>query len=154
MWEESELILESKWWFLLLLLPPPCEFGGMKCMVDWCLLYPRQWRIWGGHIRRAPPHGPKFSWFHAVFRKFWKNRMLAPLPPPPRVGAPPTGNPGSAPARGKMNILNTHLRYGAWNPIQYPLEGNQRIIRRNKTHILNVVKINRCFIFPIQVTSL
>ena len=25
------------------------------------------------------PHGPKFSQFHAVFRKFWQNHMLAPL---------------------------------------------------------------------------
>ena len=25
----------------------------------------------------SPPHGPKFSQFHAVFRKFWQFRMLA-----------------------------------------------------------------------------
>ena len=32
-----------------------------------------------------PPYGPKFSQFHAVFRKIWHNRMLAPSH---RVGAP------------------------------------------------------------------
>ena len=30
------------------------------------------------------PYGPKFSQFHAVFRKIWQNHMLA---PPRRVGA-------------------------------------------------------------------
>ena len=29
---------------------------------------------WG----RPPPYGPKFSQFHAVFRKIWQNHMLAP----------------------------------------------------------------------------
>ena len=27
---------------------------------------------------RRPPYGPKFSQFHAVFRKMWQNHMLAP----------------------------------------------------------------------------
>ena len=27
---------------------------------------------------RPPPYGPKFSQFHAVFRKIWQNYMLAP----------------------------------------------------------------------------
>ena len=34
-----------------------------------------------------PPRGSKFFQFHAVFGKFWRNRMLAP---------PPRRNPGSA----------------------------------------------------------
>ena len=29
----------------------------------------------------GPPYGPKFSQFHAVFRKIWQNHMLAPPPP-------------------------------------------------------------------------
>ena len=29
--------------------------------------------------RAPPPHGPKFSQFHAFFRKIWQNHMLAPL---------------------------------------------------------------------------
>ena len=33
-----------------------------------------------------PPHGPKFSQFHAVFRKMWQNHMLA----PPGGSAPPS----------------------------------------------------------------
>ena len=45
---------------------------------------------------RAPPNGPKFSQFHAVFRKIWENHMLAP---------PPTGNPGSAP----VNVTSSEL---------------------------------------------
>ena len=31
--------------------------------------------------RDPPPYGPKFSQFHAVFRKNWQNCMLVPLPP-------------------------------------------------------------------------
>ena len=50
------------------------------------------WEVAGAFVvadlRGAPP-GQKFSKFHAVFRKNWQNRMLAP---------PPTGNTGSAPA--------------------------------------------------------
>ena len=37
-----------------------------------------KWRIWGGPTRCVPPYDPKFSQFHAVFQKFWQNRMLAP----------------------------------------------------------------------------
>ena len=36
-----------------------------------------------------PPRGSKFFQFHAVFGKFWRNRMLA--PPPRGVGAPSSG---------------------------------------------------------------
>ena len=38
------------------------------------------------------PWRSKFFQIHAVFGKFWQNRMLS---PPWRVGAPPRGNPGS-----------------------------------------------------------
>ena len=52
----------------------------------------------GGAPGTQPPpphtHGPKISQFHAVFRKFWQNLMLA---PPGRLVFPPTRNPGSAP---------------------------------------------------------
>ena len=50
----------------------------------------------GGREGRAPPPWePKFFRFHAVFRKFWQNRMLA---PPLGSWRPPRGNPGSAAA--------------------------------------------------------
>ena len=42
-----------------------------------------------GGSKGAPPHSPKFSQLHAVFRKIWQNHRLA---PPPR-----RENPGSAP---------------------------------------------------------
>ena len=42
--------------------------------------------------RGAPP-GSKFFQFHAVFGKFWQNRMLAPSPG--ELAPPPRGNPGS-----------------------------------------------------------
>ena len=45
-----------------------------------------QWRICRKGPPKPPNHGPKFSQFHAVFRKIWQNRMLA--PPPRRVGVP------------------------------------------------------------------
>ena len=35
-----------------------------------------------GGSARCPPHGPKFSQFHAVFREIWQNHMLVPHPPP------------------------------------------------------------------------
>ena len=47
----------------------------------------------GGHRGRVPPWGPKFFQFHAVFGKFWQNRMLA---TPVELAPPPQGNPGSA----------------------------------------------------------
>ena len=48
-----------------------------------------QWRIYIVKFwTRAPPGGPKFFQFHAVFGKIWLNCMLA---PPWRVGAPSSG---------------------------------------------------------------
>ena len=54
---------------------------------------------------RGAAHGPKFSQFHAVFRKIWQNHMLA---PPGGLAPPPTGNPG--PATGDVK-LDSHLRF-------------------------------------------
>ena len=42
----------------------------------------------GGARDARPPWGPKFFQFHAVFGKFWQNRMLA---PPRGVGIPSSG---------------------------------------------------------------
>ena len=42
----------------------------------------------GAQGTRAPSGGSKFFQFHAVFGKFWQNRMLA---PPWGVGAPLLG---------------------------------------------------------------
>ena len=54
-----------------------------------------QWRIYIVKFwTRAPPWGSKFFQFHAVFRKFWRNHMLA--PPPGELAPPPRGNPRSA----------------------------------------------------------
>ena len=61
-----------------------------------------QWRIQGGRRRRAPPYGPNFSQFHAVFRKIWHNHMLAP---------PPTGNPRSAPESVHLCNLQRFTTY-------------------------------------------
>ena len=58
----------------------------------------RQWRIYIVKFwTRSPPRGPKFFQFHAVFGKFWQNRMLA--PPLESWRPPPGGNPGSATVR-------------------------------------------------------
>ena len=54
--------------------------------------------------RSIPPHrstqtyGPKFSQFHAVFRKNWIKLYVG--APRWRVGAPSYGNPGSTPGKG------------------------------------------------------
>ena len=45
--------------------------------------------------RGTPPRMSKFFQFHAVFRKIWQNRMLA---PPGELVPPPWGNLGSATA--------------------------------------------------------
>ena len=45
-----------------------------------------------GRVSLAPP-GSKFFQFHAVFGKFWQNRMLS---PPGGLAPSPWGNPGSA----------------------------------------------------------
>ena len=53
--------------------------------------------MYSGGSNEAPPYDPHFSYFYAVFKKFWQNRMLA-SPFPLREWAPsPTGNAGSAP---------------------------------------------------------
>ena len=57
-----------------------------------------QWRIYIVKFWTRPPPPPwgsKFFQFHAVFGKFWRNRMLAP-PPPGELAPPPRGNPRSA----------------------------------------------------------
>ena len=51
----------------------------------------------------APPPGPKFFQFHAVFGKIGQNRMLA--PPPEELAPPPRGNPGSATGYFLWNFL-------------------------------------------------
>ena len=56
----------------------------------------------GGGRGEGHPPGSKFFQFHAVFRKFWQNRMLAPLPgelaPPPReILDPPLTGESSSP---------------------------------------------------------
>ena len=47
-----------------------------------------------------PPYDPKLSQFHAVFWKFWQNRILA---------RTPTGNPGSTPGLGYLKLLSSNL---------------------------------------------
>ena len=52
----------------------------------------------GGARDVRPPSGPKFLYFHAVFRKNWPNNRFV-APPPFGLAPPPLGNPGSATAR-------------------------------------------------------
>ena len=56
-----------------------------------------QWQIGGTPPAHATTYGPKFSRFHAVFRKIWRNHMLAPLPSCRGLVPPPTDNSRSAP---------------------------------------------------------
>ena len=69
-----------------------------KCAVEMCCI--RVYYISGGSTykgsrRVPPPTGPNSFVFTYVFTKKHLCQRLA--PPPMRVGAPPTGNPGSAP---------------------------------------------------------
>ena len=66
----------------------------------------------------GPPQGPKFSQFHAVFRKIWQNHMLA--LPPWRVGAPSYGESCIRPCKwvaGKKPLLIT-ISAVAWTQAQ------------------------------------
>ena len=60
--------------------------------------------LWGGTGDARPAWESKFFQFHAVFGKFWQNRMLA--PPPGELAPPPRGNPGSATGLCKEIVLN------------------------------------------------
>ena len=66
-----------------------------------------------GDARDAPPPGPKFFQFHAVFGKIWQNRMLV---PPDELAPPPRGNPGSATEcdpsshRGRLNPTSVSFK--------------------------------------------
>ena len=55
----------------------------------------------------APPsYGPKFSQFHAVFRKIWQNHMLD---PPRTVGAPSYGGILDPPLHGLIFVATVKL---------------------------------------------
>ena len=55
-----------------------------------------------------------FFQFHAVFEKFWQNRMLA---PPGQLAPPPRGNPGSATGHfenDNVRMYRNHLSIRTW----------------------------------------
>ena len=54
-----------------------------------------------GRVPRAPPEGPKFFQFHAVFGKIWQNRMLA---PPLGSWRPLPGEILDPPLQAKVNV--------------------------------------------------
>ena len=58
----------------------------------------------GGRRGRAPPFGPKFLHFHAVFGKNWPNNRLA--PPLLGLAPPPLRNPGSATGKGTKSSIS------------------------------------------------
>ena len=65
----------------------------------------------GGAGGACLPWAPKFFRFHAVFGKFWQNRMLV---PPPGELAPPLENPGSAAVYDKeMRLTHQGLCFSA-----------------------------------------
>ena len=62
----------------------------------------------GAPPARALPYSPKCSQFHAVFRKFWQNHMLA---PPWRVGAPSYGESWIRPCKHTGHRNKFHCRW-------------------------------------------
>ena len=60
------------------------------------------------------PSGSKFFPFHAVFGKFWQNRMLA---PPGELAPPPQGNPGSNTAINSIPTIPIMTRLLIKNPV-------------------------------------
>ena len=81
-----------------------------------------------------PPRGSKFFQFHAVFGKFWQNRMLA---PPGELAPPPRGNPGSA-------TMNVQHRGPNWS--------NSKSIGYTKRLLLSTIRdqsvTHLVFIYP------
>ena len=60
------------------------------------IFHPNQWRIQGAPPARAPPYRSRFFRFDIqIFRNIAASGVGV---PPYEVGAPPTGNPGSATA--------------------------------------------------------
>ena len=68
-----------------------------------------QWQIYIVKFWTRPPSGSKFFKFHAVFGKYWHNRMLAPPSPQGSWRPPPRGNPGSATAIAHTTYLDVIL---------------------------------------------
>ena len=81
-------------------------------------------------IPGAPPYGPKCFKFHAVFGKSGK---FVWRPPPWRVGAPLTGNPGSAPG---LHISCMLTRY---KPVEIPSQRMLHII------MIQLLKKHTCY---------
>ena len=67
-----------------------------------------QWRIYIVKFWTRPPRGPEFFQFHAVFGKFWQNRMLA---PPGELASPPRGNPGFSTVIGMNKMLHSVFKF-------------------------------------------
>ena len=83
-----------------------------------------------GSARDAPsPPGSKFFQLHAVFGKFWQNRMLA---PPGELAPPPRGNPGSA--------------TGEAYPLGFLAEPKQNFFENHSFHkYVYILVFSRCF---------
>ena len=78
------------------------------------LLYLRIDRSRGVCPAHAPPHGTQFFCFRIHFhRKVPTLEVHAPPPPPQRVHAPPTGNPGSATVCGMRFSIAKRLNYSS-----------------------------------------
>ena len=74
-----------------------------------------QWRIYIQKFLACapPPTGPNSFIFTYVFTEKHLCRRLA--PPPMRVGAPPTGNPGSAPVLGVVIVTKWHDSHSSFS---------------------------------------
>ena len=121
------------------LWPQEKEKGAFRCFfVNWCIVYYHYSAIadvsreirspfsggFRGCPRLVPPYGPKFSQFHAVFRRIWQNHMLP--PPTGELAPPPTGNPGSAPAFVVYRLLVylSHFHRSSYWPQRSCGQGN------------------------------
>ena len=90
----------------------------------------------GGLGWAPPPHGPKFSQFHAVFRKIWQNHMLA---PPWRVGAPSYGESWTRPCKRGQETRNPSF--------SWPINSMNRGALPWRSHVTWNEKLDICFVF-------
>ena len=131
----------------------------------------------GAHPARAPPYGPKFSLFHAVFWKIWQNHILA---PPPRVGAPSyreswirpwwqcertvsyvsivhlilaTSSPVKLTSGGRSKFFHFHAIFSPKNRLAHPIGAPRKFLDPPLLTVRLIIYLQRCLCLSSESTK-